>query len=62
MLFCFRFVKSTIPFLQKYGFDGLDLDFEFPGGNDLPIGQRTNFTLLTQVSSIVPEDVDQTPF
>lgn len=52
-MFNSRYVKSAVSFLQKYGFDGLDLDFEFPGINGLPRGQRTNFTLLTQVGGRV---------
>ncbi|XP_052247734.1 acidic mammalian chitinase-like isoform X2 [Dreissena polymorpha] len=40
-----KFVNSALPFLKKYDFDGLDVDWEFPGWQ-LPIGQRANFTLL----------------
>jgi GH18 family chitinase len=29
-----KFVKSVIPFLEKYGFQGLDLDYEWPSASD----------------------------
>ena len=45
-----RFVWSIIPFLEHHGFDGLDVDWEFPGWQ-LPIQQRRNFTILLQVRS-----------
>ncbi|KAL4222582.1 hypothetical protein ACF0H5_018623 [Mactra antiquata] len=43
-----RFVNSIIPFLQKFDFDGLDIDWEFFGWNGLPRQQRENFTYLMQ--------------
>ena len=47
-------MNNTIPFLRKYDFDGLDLDWEFPGweytGGDL--GQRENFSLILQVNAL----------
>ncbi|WAQ93559.1 CHIA-like protein [Mya arenaria] len=42
-----KFVSSAAPFLKKYDFDGLDIDFEFPGWQ-LPVQQRKNFTVLLQ--------------
>lgn len=44
------FISSTLSFIQQYGFDGLDLDWEYPGqrgGND---ADRANFvTLLREI-------------
>ncbi|XP_014779364.1 acidic mammalian chitinase isoform X1 [Octopus bimaculoides] len=41
-----RFANSSLPILRKYGFDGLDLDFEFPAWNGLPKSQKHSFSLL----------------
>lgn len=41
-----RYVNSSLPLLRKYGFDGLDIDFEFPGWNGLPKSQKHSFSLL----------------
>lgn len=37
------FSKSAVEFIRKYGFDGIDIDFEFPSETPLS-GNYTNFT------------------
>jgi len=48
-----KFIKSTIHFLNYFGFDGLDLDWEFPGYDMLPEeptnpDDKIHFTALMQ--------------
>ena len=44
--FCSRLVESAVQVIQKYEFNGLDIDWEFPAWHGMPLADQENFISL----------------
>lgn len=51
------FIHSALPFLRLHEFDGLDIDWQFPGENGSRPEDKLRFTVFVKVSR--PECLNQ---
>ena len=57
------FVSGAVSLIENYGFDGIDLDFEYPDADNLASGFASLITeLRTAFTTLQQQKGDSTPY